>query len=81
MMGKITSLEDALHRDMVSTGQSIGRKQYIHSPSFQNLLGAKDEVDGLSAAVGVVEGRAVRQVSEVVSAVRTEKEGWVGKEE
>lgn len=74
-MGKITSLADAMQ---FNAGHgviwSIGPNQYIFSPSFKNLLGAKDEVDGLSTTVGVVEGGAVRQVPEVVTAVRIV--GW-----
>ncbi len=68
MMGKMTSLADAMQFNAGhDVNWSIVRNQYICSPSFQNLFGAKDEVDGLSAAVGVVEGGAVRQVPEVVT--------------
>ena len=71
----MTSLADAMQFNAGhDVNWSIVRNQYICSPSFQNLFGAKDEVDGLSAAVGVVEGGAVRQVPEVVTAVRTV--GW-----
>ena len=76
MMGKMTSLADAMQFNAGhDVNWSIVRNQYICSPSFQNLFGAKDEIDGLSAAVGVVEGGAVRQVPEVVTAVRTV--GWM----
>lgn len=79
MMGKMTSLADAMQFNAGhDVNWSIVRNQYICSPSFQNLFGAKDKVDGLSAAVGIVEGGAVRQVPEVVTAVRTV--GWTEKE-
>jgi len=80
MMGKITSLADTMQFNAGhDVNWSIVRNQDICSPSFQNLFSAKDEVDGLSAAVGVVEGGAVRQVPEVVTAVRTV--GWTDKKE
>jgi len=64
----MTSLADAMQFNAGhDVNWSIVRNQYICSPSFQNLFGAKDEVYGLSAAVGVVEGGAVRQVPEVVT--------------